>query len=72
MADTYWNDEAKAILKSVLGRNRVSQRQLVARLKEIGVDETYASVVNKVNRGTFSAAFMIQCLRAIDCKELSI
>lgn len=63
-----WNEQAKRLLKSELVRRGVSNDELVGRLKAIGVEETKASVESKISRGTFSAAFLLQCLNAIGCK----
>jgi hypothetical protein len=46
----------------------ISFKGLVRLLANIDVEETKASVDSKISRGTFSAAFKIQCLNAIGCK----
>ncbi len=45
---------------------------LVAKLKAIGVDENYNSVNTKLNRGSFSFAFALQCFKAVDAKEIRL
>ncbi|WP_394352483.1 DUF6471 domain-containing protein [Flavobacterium silvaticum] len=65
-----WNRQAKRYLKSELVRRGISNDQLVKKLEAIGVTETKASVESKISRGTFSAAFLLQCLNAIGCKSL--
>lgn len=69
MEDFDWNEQAKRLLKSELVRRGISNDELVGRLKAIGVEETKASVESKICRGTFSAAFLLQCLNAIGCKN---
>ncbi|MEI6047474.1 MAG: DUF6471 domain-containing protein [Bacteroidota bacterium] len=64
-----WNDKAKRLLRSELVRRGISHDQLVELLAEINVIETKASIDSKISRGTFSAAFLIQCLLAIGCKS---
>lgn len=64
-----WNDKVKRLLKSELVRRGVTYEQLVDLLSDIGVNETKASIDSKMHRGTFSAAFLIQCLIAIGCKS---
>jgi len=64
-----WNDKAKRLLRSELVRRGISHEQLVELLSEINVSETKASIDSKISRGTFSAAFLIQCLLAIGCKS---
>jgi hypothetical protein len=46
----------------------VTSEDLVRLLDNIGVEETKASIDSKISRGTFSAAFLIQCLNAMGCK----
>ena len=69
MQDIDWNEKAKRLLKSELVRRGVTTEDLVALLDNIGVEETKASVDSKISRGTFSAAFLIQCLNAIGVKN---
>jgi hypothetical protein len=69
MEDFDWNEQAKRLLKSELVRRGISNDELVGRLQAIGVEETKASVESKISRGTFSAAFLLQCLNAIGCKN---
>jgi hypothetical protein len=50
----------------------ISYDDLVKKLAEIGVEETAENLRNKVARGKFMAAFMLQCLRAIGVETLRI
>ena len=68
MRETDWNEKAKRLLKSELVRRGVTTEDLVLLLENIGVVETKASIDSKISRGTFSAAFLIQCLNAIGVK----
>ena len=38
----------------------------------IGVDEKEANVRNKLSRGKFTAAFLLQCLAAIETTDLRL
>jgi Domain of unknown function (DUF6471) len=69
MYQTDWSDKAKRLLKSELIRRGVSSEDLVALLENIGVTESKASIDNKISRGTFSAAFLIQCLNAMGVRS---
>jgi len=64
-----WTAKAKRLLKSELIRRGVTSEDLVRLLDNIGVEETRAGIDSKISRGTFSAAFLIQCLNAIGCKN---
>jgi hypothetical protein len=69
---TDWENEVKQMLKSELARDGVSYRNLVLRLKELGVRETESSIANKISRGKFSCTFFVQCLRAIGVDTISV
>jgi hypothetical protein len=60
------------MLKAELKRHHLSYRDLAAKLAEIGVEDTERNVTNKINRGTFTAAFFLQCLSAMGCKMLRL
>lgn len=69
MEELHWNEQAKRLLKSELVRRGITNDDLVGLLENIGVEETKASIDSKISRGTFSAAFLLQCLSAIGCKN---
>jgi len=64
-----WHEKAKRLLKSELLKRGVTTEQLVGLLDRIGVEETKGSIDSKISRGTFSAAFFIQCLNAVGCRS---
>lgn len=64
-----WNEQAKRLLKSELVRRGITNDELVGLLDNINIEETKASIDSKISRGTFSAAFLLQCLNAIGCKN---
>lgn len=66
------NDEAKNVLKSILKRKNVGYDDLADLLGQIGVIETPGSVNSKINRGTFSFAFFMQCMKVLDINEISL
>jgi hypothetical protein len=67
-----WEEKAANILKAELKRRGVTYAQLVEKLEALGVSENEANVKNKLSRGKFTAAFMLQCLSAIGCSTLSL
>ncbi len=69
---SHWNNKVKRILKSELVKRGISTEELTLLLNEIGCSETKSSVDSKISRGTFSAAFFMQCLYVIDCKKIEI
>ncbi len=56
---------AKNLLKGELKRRGVTYAQLAEKLAAIGVTENERNLNNKISRGGFTAAFLIQCLTAI-------
>ena len=72
MKTTDWNAKAANLLKSELKRHGVKYGDLVGKLAEIGVEEKEVNVRNKLSRGSFTAAYFLQCLQAIGVKELRL
>ena len=59
-------------MRAEMARREITNRDLVVRLAEIGVKESETNVSNKLIRGTFTAAFFVQCLDAIGCRVLRL
>ncbi|WP_298328942.1 DUF6471 domain-containing protein [Asticcacaulis sp.] len=69
---TDWEMMAANLLKAELKRKGVTYAQLVDKLAAIGVDEKEVNVRNKLSRGKFTAAYLLQCLSAIETSSLHI
>ena len=63
---------AKNVLKGELKRRAITYADLAKMLEKIGVSETERNLNNKISRGGFSAAFLLQCMMAIEAKELRL
>lgn len=63
---------AANLLKAELKRKGVTYAQLVERLSGIGIDEKEVNIRNKLSRGKFMAAFMLQCLAALGVTDLRL
>lgn len=72
MNDDEWKKNAKNMLKAELTRRGIGYEMLVAKLKAIGVDENYNTVNTKLNRGSFTFVFALQCFKAMDVKEIRL
>jgi hypothetical protein len=72
MAKVDWNARAANLLKSELKRHGITYAQLVEKLGEIGIEEKEVNIRNKLSRGTFTAAYLLQALAAIGVKELHL
>jgi Domain of unknown function (DUF6471) len=65
-------EKAKNLLKAELKRRGVGYRELAEKLTVMGVPETERNIANKVSRGGFTAAFLVQCFEAIGATEISV
>lgn len=70
MAD--WSAYAKRVLRAEMHRKGMSYADLVTALAQTGVKETEANLRNKVSRGSFTAAFLFQCLSAMGVQALHL
>lgn len=68
MLEIDWKENAKQLLKTEMARQQISNVELVKLLRRIGVNETKIGIDSKISRGSFSAAFLIQCLNALGCR----
>ena len=69
---THWEMQAANLLKAELKRKGVTYAQLVVKLAALGISEKEANVGNKLSRGKFTAAFLIQCLEAVGTDQLRL
>jgi len=67
-----YETKAKNLLKAELKRRGVTYAQLAAKLGELGIHETERNLNNKISRGGFSAAFLLQCLDAVGTSEVRV
>lgn len=63
---------AKSVLKAELKRRNVGYRELAEKLTAMGSPESERNIANKISRGGFTAAFFLQCLKAIGCTVLRL
>ena len=69
---TDWEARAANLLKAELKRKGVTYAQLVEKLAAIGVVDAEVNIRNKLSRGKFTAAFLLQCLEAIGVDQLHL
>jgi hypothetical protein len=70
--DRDWVAYTKALLRSEMVKRGVSYAGLVEKLAAIGVKDSEANLRNKISRGGFTAAFLVQCLVAIGAATLRL
>lgn len=63
---------AKNLLKGELKRRGITYAGLAEKLADIGVQENERNLNNKISRGGFTTAFMLQCLEAIGVSSLRL
>lgn len=69
---TDWKARAKGLLKAELARQDLSYADLAAKLTAIGIKENELNVKNKIGRGSFTVAFMLQCFAAIGVRTVHL
>lgn len=67
-----YETKAKNLLKAELKRKGVTYAQLAEKLSAMDIHETERNLNNKISRGGFSAAFLLQCLTAIGVTDFRI
>jgi hypothetical protein len=70
--DHDWAAYAKALIRDEMIRQGVTYPALSQRLGVMGVKITDVALRNKLSRTGFSAAFLLQALRALGVGELSL
>ena len=61
-----YEDRAKALLRFAMSQRNLGPDELSERLNKMGVDISSGGVANKISRGGFSSAFLLQCMEALD------
>ena len=67
-----WAERAAAFLKHKLKDSEITYEELAERLKKHGLEETKASVTNKLARGTFPATFFLACIAALELDGVAL
>lgn len=70
--DELWAEHAKGVLRGELKKRNMTYRDLAALLDKAGHPHDERNLTNKVARGSFTAAFLLECLRAIGCESLDL
>jgi hypothetical protein len=70
--DRDWVAYTKALLRAEMVKRGINYKGLVEKLAAIGITETEANLRNKISRGGFTGAFLIQCLVAMGVTALRL
>ena len=69
---TDWEAKARGLLRAEMVKQGLTYNQLIERLKAVGVTDDERNLRNKVSRGKFTAAFLLQCLAALGTHTLHL
>jgi hypothetical protein len=72
MTEVEWKRLAANRLKAELALAGVGYEELIRRLAEIGVEESYKGIANKINRGGYGFIFFMQCMKALGVKSIRL
>jgi hypothetical protein len=68
-----WAHRARRFLRAEIKRAEINYAELARRLKEDhGLEETEASIANKLSRGTFAATFFLATMKAIGRENVNL
>jgi len=67
-----WAHRARRFVRAEIKRAEISYAELAQRLREHGLEETEASIANKLSRGTFAATFFLATMKAIGRQTVNL
>ena len=67
-----YETRAKNLLKGELKRRGITYAGLAEKLAAIGVVENERNLNNKISRGGFTAAFLLQCLMVLGSSRIEL
>ena len=67
-----WSKKAANKLKSELQLSGIGYGELVSRLAQIGVEDSYKGVATKITRGRFTFVFFMQCMKALGKDQIRL
>jgi hypothetical protein len=63
--NTEYEEKAKALLRYAMVQKGIGIEELAASLEKMGVQISPGGLANKISRGGFSSAFLLQCMEAM-------
>lgn len=67
-----YEEKAKALLKFAMSQRNVDFDALAEHLATMGVSISPGGLANKISRGGFSAAFLLECMEALEINLTSL
>jgi hypothetical protein len=71
-SDQEWRDRVAGTVKAEMARRRVTYKDLVARLREMGIEDNEKNLSTKISRGNIGAVLFFQCMKAIGCQTIRL
>jgi len=63
---------AKDLLREMLKETENDYESLATKLNAMGIEISARGLENKISRGGFSAAFLLQCMQSIGAKTITL
>ena len=67
-----YEEKAKALLRYAMAQKGVDLEGLADRLNDMGIEISAGGLANKISRGGFGGAFMLQCMEALDINLVAL
>jgi hypothetical protein len=67
-----YEEKAKALLRYAMAQKGVSVEGLADRLNAMGVEISAGGLANKISRGGFGGAFLLQCMEALEINLVAL
>ncbi len=61
-----YEEKVKALVRYAMAQKGVDLDELAKRLNKMGVEISSGGLANKISRGGFGGAFLLQCMEALD------
>lgn len=67
-----YEEKAKALLRYAMAQKSIGIDELAHRLNKMGVEISAGGLANKISRGGFGSAFLLQCMEALDINLVAL
>lgn len=67
-----YEEKAKALLRYAMAQKGMSIEELARRLNDMGVEISAGGLANKISRGGFGSAFLLQCMEALEVNLVTL
>ena len=67
-----FEEKAKALLRYAMAQKGVGVDELANRLNAMGIEISSGGLANKISRGGFGTAFLLQCMEALEVNLVAL